>query len=617
MFLKPSKRLWAHAAVFSIPTAIVTSLGTSYTFRGTCGTGSKLTAALFLILTCVYLALFILLMQIGQTKRAHSCTEGQTAQKPKRLFLRVYPLLLLAWLPYYLASFPGLYVYDAIPQTTRAISMGIVDTWHPLLHTYWMCGCMMLGKAIIGSYQAGFAVYTTTQYLLFAAFLSYFACKMFEASGSFLVYKLCSAFFSLFPLFPIMAVSSTKDTVFSASFAVFSLLLFTLAKKRKLNAFDTGMVFLSAFLLSCFRNNGYYALILTVASILVLRLLKQVSWKRWIVLLFVCGIAAVLIPKAISQRSSNAAEVLGVPIQQVCRAATLHASELSKDETNELNRVIPAWRNYYPSISDTVKFSKGTGEAVSSNLGAFISLWFKYLTKYPEAYVDATFGMVNCWINPISSVATWDINHPYLEFDSYVIFDSSTLVRHWPTHDDFMSYDISNVIQIDRMSILPWFAKQMRKMCYNPFWYAIRPLRVLTSTGLLTQIAFYNIVASFYRKKKINAPVLVFDAAYFFTCLLGPVYLIRYALPFYVIAPLNLLMLIEINFGKEARLTGESISETDRLPLHTASKLPCKEFMVSTIRFHSSAVSSAASLKTKGFLQLRQAHGNTETQAFK
>lgn len=578
MFANPSKRLWVHAFIFAVPTAIATSLGLSYTLRKTCGIGSKLTTALFLLLLCAYAAAFILPVQVKSRWMVQTDAAGRGTTKIKHPFIKALVIFLIAWGPYYLASFPGLYVYDAIPQTTRAISMCIVDTWHPLIHTYWMSGCMMLGKALLNSYQIGFAIYTTTQYLLFATLLAYFAHKILDATESRVAYTLCTIFFALFPIFPIMAVSSTKDTIFSASFAVFSILAFSLSKRENLKTFDKLMLFFSAFLLSCFRNNGYYALILAVVVILALKLAKQISWKKWVMLLCVCGFAAVLVPKVVSERSSNAAEVLGVPIQQVSRAAVQHESELSDIEVAELDRIIPAWRNYYPAISDPVKFTDGTSDAVSENLGAFINLWIKYLLKYPYEYIDATFGMVNCWVNPFASIATWDINHPYLEFDSYEIYDSNTLVRHWPTHDDFMSYDIASVIQVDRASLFPRFAEYMRTICYDPPWYIFYPLRVLTSTGLFAQIAFYAAVASLYKRVKTNTSVFVFTGSYYLTCLLGPAYLVRYALPFYLTTPLVLFLLIEsvlkktgprstINLRGQLDKAGTAIDKTIRTPI--------------------------------------------------
>ncbi len=546
MLAKPSKRLWAYASIFAIPTAIATSFGVSYTLRETSGIGSKLTTALFLLATCICLTLFVLSLRPDPPLIKLNRREKSTPQEAKGAFQKIFIVLLLAWLPYYLASFPGLYVYDAIPQTMRAISLGIIDTWHPLLHTWWMSGCMMLGNALFGSYQIGFAAYTTTQYLLYAALLAFFAKKLPEASGLHSASKLCTIFFALFPVFPIMAVSSTKDTIFSASFALFAILAYSLSKNQILKASDKSMLFLSAFLLSCFRNNGYYALLLTVAAILVLKMSRQIGWRKWILLICVCGVAAIAIPKAISERSSNASEVLGVPIQQVSRVASRHSSELTKSEIDELNRVIPAWSNYNPNISDSVKFINGTGETISKNLGAFLSLWLKYLARYPGEYIDAVFGMINPWINPFSSVPTLAIDHPYLEYDSYEIYDSTTLTRHWPTQDDFMPYDIANVIEIHRTSLFPWFAKYMRAICYNPPWYTYRPIGIITSVGLLIQIGFYAIVASGYKREKTNAITFIFMGGYFLTCLLGPAFLIRYALPFYVVAPLVLSIVFKI-----------------------------------------------------------------------
>ena len=526
------------SVLFSVPAAASTSLGISYTIRNTCGIGSKLTFTAFALFLTIYFLSFIFLEAFATKKKVRAASKERP--KPKHLYVKILCLLIIAWLPYFLATFPGLYTYDAIPQTTRAICMGIIDSWHTLSHTYWLTGCMYIGKIFLNSYQLGLSLYTLSQYLLFAILLAFFNLKIYALSKANFTCLISTLFMAFFPVFPIMAVSSTKDTIFSASFAVFAISLLNFCKDgfKFNNKSDAIMLLISGVMLSNFRNNGYYALVLMVLIFILATIKKTFSRKLWIALIMVSTITSLIIPKVISQRSSGATEVLGLPMQQICCAATSNSSELSEDEINNLDRVIPGWRNYYPAISDAVKFSDGTQDAISSNLLEFLQIWIHYLRKYPLNYLDATIAMVNCWINPFAAIPTGEINHPYLEFDSYEIYNEKTLVRHWPDHDDFLGYNVELVIQVDRLSLLPQFTNIVRNFCYNPPWYSNKIFRVATSTGLLILIGYYCLIMSIYRRETSTAFFFVLVFLYLLTCLLGPVYLVRYALPFYILEPL-------------------------------------------------------------------------------
>lgn len=541
-------RVAACALLFSISAAAAVAFGVSYSLRETCAPASKLTLLLFLAGLLLFCALFICLLRHrgGMRMEAVDAQLSSCGKLADRLFekpfLFAFAALILLWLPYYLASFPGLYVYDAIPQTTRALCLHQVDTWHPLIHTYWMSGLMTLGNAVFGSYESGFALYTTSQYLLYAALISLFVKKLYNFSGSKRISLLCLAVFALFPLFPIMAVSSTKDTIFSASISLFVIELL-LISADKASKYDWALLLVSGIMLSCFRNNGFYALIVAAVPLLV------VSRKnhKLVVLAMLAGclLLAVVVPKAVSERSSSSTEVLGVPIQQVSRVATLHYSELSADEVSTLESSLPGWRNYYPSIVDSVKFSEGTSEALDNNKSAFLKLWLSLMFKYPGDYLDATFGLINCWVNPCARFSSDGINHPYLEFDSYFVAEQGKMVRHWPSGEDFMSYDTDHVIEITRASLLPAFEPLMRSICYEPFWTSNIVLNVISSPAIPIIGTWLAVSLSLARRQYSPLLPLIFMVAYLGTCLLGPVYLPRYALPFYQFAPVVYLLVIK------------------------------------------------------------------------
>ena len=81
-------------------------------------------------------------------------------------------LLCLAWLPVYLAYYPGICAYDAPVQTGQIVEHYYFDH-HPIVHTLLLQGMLWLGTQLSGSMNAGMALYTALQMLLLAGSMSY------------------------------------------------------------------------------------------------------------------------------------------------------------------------------------------------------------------------------------------------------------------------------------------------------------------------------------------------------------------------------------------------------------------------------------------------------------
>ena len=79
-------------------------------------------------------------------------------------------IIMVCWIPVFLALYPGLFAYDVGGQIPQ--EMGRYSTHHPLLHTFFLKAFYWLGKEI-GSYNTGMAISTFLQMALFALALAY------------------------------------------------------------------------------------------------------------------------------------------------------------------------------------------------------------------------------------------------------------------------------------------------------------------------------------------------------------------------------------------------------------------------------------------------------------
>ena len=89
-----------------------------------------------------------------------------------QIFFGSLLFLLLAWLPVYLAYYPGICAYDAPVQTGQIMEHYYFDH-HPIVHTLFLQGMLWLGSHIFGSVNAGMAFYTAVQMLLLSGSMAY------------------------------------------------------------------------------------------------------------------------------------------------------------------------------------------------------------------------------------------------------------------------------------------------------------------------------------------------------------------------------------------------------------------------------------------------------------
>ena len=142
--------------------------------------GVPYTSAGFLISVLLYTRVFAILLRafwtfLGKAEvylsQENDLKRGQNfASKIADAILSVPALgaavLLLCWLPCYLAIFPGNFVYDATGEYNQIING--YNGNYPILHSVLITRIMSLMYAWTGSYNAGIAVFTIAQMILLA-----------------------------------------------------------------------------------------------------------------------------------------------------------------------------------------------------------------------------------------------------------------------------------------------------------------------------------------------------------------------------------------------------------------------------------------------------------------
>lgn len=133
-------------------------------------------------------------------------------KKPVLYYFLVFFVMILCWLPVWLAYFPGLWNYDPW-QVTQVINNSY-STHYPLIHTLLLGACYMFGN-VCGNVNLGVALYDWIQMVVMAAIFSYTVLFIRRKTDSRILCAITVFFYGMFPVNSIMVISSTKDVLFS------------------------------------------------------------------------------------------------------------------------------------------------------------------------------------------------------------------------------------------------------------------------------------------------------------------------------------------------------------------------------------------------------------------
>lgn len=149
------------------------------------------------------------------------------------------------------------------------------------------------------------------------------------------------------------------------------------------------------------RNNGLYIyIILLIFMLIVLKRNYKVLLLSFTIIFGVYCFVVFPVFNKLQIHRSEAAEYIGIPIQQIGRMAYKNIS-FSQYDIHLLDDIIGGVdnlkNNYMPDYSDGIKFSEEyNNDAFNNNKLAYFKMWFKLVLKHPdialESYAISTLG---------------------------------------------------------------------------------------------------------------------------------------------------------------------------------------------------------------------------------
>ena len=438
--------------------------------------------------------------------------------------------ILLCWLPVFLAYYPSVFAYDAEGQLYQVLAHDY-STHHPLLHTIFLGAFFRLGDVLPGSYPAGMAIHSIVQMILMATVFGYTLARLAKRNVPAAMRIMLLLFYALFPTNSVLALSTTKDVLFSALVLLYTLFTYEMAENSGsgLTGKEWLLHTLWAILLLLFRNNALYALLLTIPAACLLlhrnKLQKGASWRRYLtctVLALVLAVAGNMALKTtLHAQNGSPREMLSIPLQQMARTRVKAEETLSEDMRRELDQYLPAewvFAAYNPYLADPVK----SRAVIHDNPAGFIKAWIQLGLKHPQIYIDAFLD---------TSVGYWfleDRTHAQI----YGLGSESGF--------GYLSTDTRTMpagFEVPQQSRLPKLRAWMERIISDNSYQNIPGLRILFAPAFYWWLLCLYMAAVIYRRQYLLLLPAVFPVCYYMTLLLSPAVLIRYMYPFVVTSP--------------------------------------------------------------------------------
>ena len=344
----------------------------------------------------------------------------------KHPFIFSFVFILICYIPYIIAFYPAVLGFDPSNQIKEYMGLHTrymdsivlinpnvtITNFNPVLHTIILGSLFKFGYSI-GNVNLGLFMYSIIQIIFMISVLSYSVYYLKKIKINDVVILTILLCYSLIPVFPFYALSTNKDTIFSALILLYTIKLYDLIR-FKMDYKKTISLIIILIFVALFRNNGIITIMLSLPFALFLSKdkMKYVLVSILAVLLTYFGYNKILLPHfKISNTSIR--EVLSIPFQQTARYIKKHPDDLSSKDKKYIKKVLDydlIGNLYNPNLSDPVKNTYNKN-ATSNDLKNYFKVWYKGLKKHPITYIESTVNNTYGYFYP--NATNWYVYSKY------------------------------------------------------------------------------------------------------------------------------------------------------------------------------------------------------------
>ena len=455
--------------------------------------------------------------------------------KIKHFKLIVMIILFVCYIPAFIASFPGVFAYDAPHQVSQFITSNIGNN-QPVVSSLFIYLIMSIGKFIFSSWEGGLTLFIIVQMFICFYIIAYLLDFLRKEKVNPIIIIITLLFFALFPVNHLFMVNAGKDTLFSYFFLFFIITIIEMFKDKENFFKSKGKVIrlVILILLTLFwRNNMIYVFIIT--ALIYLIVLKKYRLK-WLIIMIVTIVPYFVVTgpvyDSLGIRNSNTREMMSIPAQSIVNIYTKNSDNISNNDKKMIkyyfgtNNVEELKVIYRPFNGDNTKVSI-KNEKLLENTGDFVKLFLSLSFRYPVDFLEAFLS---------NTLGYWypNINFPNdgVYPQKYIEYTNST-------------YEVE--MMTDRYDYLPFLSNYYLDLGEGRGLSMLGPLAFLGNMGLILWVYLFFIAYSIYKKRYNILLYLVPLALLFATNLLGPVVIFRYV--YYLL--ISMILFVVLSFRKE------------------------------------------------------------------
>ncbi len=343
---------------------------------------------------------------------------GVSGERPGKLselvferhaFWGPFLVILLFWMPYILAKFPGASMPETLAEM-RQFYWNDINNYYPPMHTILLSMVMQLGN-VIHSYTLGFFLNLVIQLGMLLSAFAYGFTLMRRWQTPYKLRWAALAMICIVEFFPMESTVVEKDIPYAACVIFLVLLLHELVRTIE-QGIDCPLRRTAGFVLACigtagFRNEGVYLVLFSgvaMGCFAVHELWKRdrALCRRMLIMVLIPGLFMgvyhrVILP-SFGVTDNGPKEALSIPFQQTARYVRDYGYEISEEDAEIISRVLDydnLAEKYDPITSDPVKYTYHA--ETTEDLTAYFGLWFRQLLKHPGNAVEATMNNAYGW----------------------------------------------------------------------------------------------------------------------------------------------------------------------------------------------------------------------------
>lgn len=474
---------------------------------------------------CLFAGIFQYMYKYSSVESGREIKKGNDVA----IFFAVFVIIFGCWMLVWLAYYPGLWNYD--PYQVSQFLNKDYNKHHPLIHTILLGFCYSTGLQK-NDCNSGVMLYDFIQMSLMCGIFAYTYVYIHRHISSKIFRGIALAFYAIFPVNSILAISSTKDVLFSG-LVLLCMVLFVQVMElhmRWKKILLSVVLMVSCVIMMLFRNNAIYAFYIFIIFACVISVYRKNIFALKKVLMFsICCVALfqisdAVLTKTLDAKEGSIREMFSVPSQQFGRIYNLiyesgedtHAVEIINSYYNMERSV------YNPYLADSMKgtLNIANNENVMNYIKDAIVLFCKYPLISLDAFLYVTEG--NWYINDISN---------------------SNIYGHGlENRQGYLLTDIKGGYNIIHKSKLPGVELFLEKSFSDNGYQHWPVLSILFSPALY----FWVLVICTVVFIKAGRWELLMGAGFlwglYLTILLGPCALIRYSYPLVTCSPFILCM---------------------------------------------------------------------------